>query len=402
MKDFEPVKVENCQHCGYPMRQYNPNSMMMVCESCGTRNEPDAQPPRYKPEIPLNPLFKLHAYFEMQGTTWQVIGCQSYSGVIDEWDQEDSAWEQTPWYYNSWWVLNEAREIAWIVQDKTGYSWSRKTTVTSGIPQGDRSYEVGRWTLLSAVGEFSYHPREDEQVISYEKNNRSLEVLLDKEGQNQEIEAFMSTPISLADLLTAFDKTDALQSLKRAKLAMQAALACIVLLIVGFVALQFLEQKVLSFPEQRITTQSLKQAIPLGEFNLPKSGLLGFSVNASLAAGNGSFDGMLIVKDSDRAKVAEVPVSFWRESGWDSDGAWTESQTAHSPRIVLPAGDRYQVSLMPNELKRWSSIRIRGTLTRNKAASLPIILGVIVAVLLAFFLNRMRRKRLRTETGVGA
>ena len=55
MKSFEPIKVHNCKNCGFPMRQFNPNSMMMVCESCGTRVG-ESIPPKYTPEVPLNPF----------------------------------------------------------------------------------------------------------------------------------------------------------------------------------------------------------------------------------------------------------------------------------------------------------------------------------------------------------
>ena len=400
MKEFEPVKVEPCKNCGFPMRQYNPNSMMMVCESCGTRTGDNEEAPRYKPEAPNNPLFKLHAFFEMQGITWQVIGCQSYSGVVDEWDKEDNAWEHTPWNFHTWWVINEARELAWIVQDKTGYSWSRKTKITSGIPEGDISYEVGHWSLLSAVGEFSYRPAEDEQVLTYEKDNKSLEILLDENGKNKEIEAFQAVKIDPTDLLQGFGKSDVISALNRSKLAVKFAIATVVSLVLGFFIMQTLEQELLNVPTTQITSQSLKKAIDLGTFTLDKKGLVEFSIAGTIGRGVGSFDADLVVKDSDKSIVAEVPISLWRESGRDSDGPWTESQTRDAPRIVLPAGDRYQLSMMPDTLKNWSQVTLRGTITKNVVSLLPIIIGGISAVLLAFYIMRVRRKRIRKETGI--
>lgn len=400
MKEFEPVRVVNCKNCGFPMRQYNPNSMMMVCESCGTRTGEHRQPPTYKPELPNNPLFKLHAFFETEGTTWQVIGCQSYAGYTEEWDKEDSAWERTPWNYHTWWVINEARELAWIVQDKTGYSWSRKTKIVSGIPEGDISYEVGHWSLLSAVGEFSYRPAEDEQVITYERNRQSLEILLDENGNNKEIEAFIATPIPPLDLLVAFEKTEAISALTRAGLAIKTALVSILLLVIGFFGLQIFEETLMSIPKTTVTARSIKQPIDLGSFSLSKKGLVEFSVNAPIGQRNGSFEGDLVVKDSDNATVAEVEVSLWRESGWDSDGSWTESQSANAPRIVLPAADRYQLSLVPSKLTQWSQLNISGKVNRNVVSLLPVIIGGIVAVLLTLFITRIRRKRMRQETGI--
>lgn len=400
MKTFEPLRVINCKHCGFPMQQYNPNSMMMICESCGTRTGDNERPPTYKPETPLNPLFKLHAFFELEGSTWQVIGCQSYSGFTEEWDKEDDAWERTPWHYHTWWVINQARELAWIVQDKTGYHWSRKTKISSGIPEGDISYEVGHWSLLSAVGEFSYRPAENEQVKTYEKDNKSLEILLDEQGNNAEIEAFESIKIEPYDLLAAFEKHDVIEALKRVKLASKAAIATILGLVIGFFAMQFFEQELMTFPETRISAQAMNQPVALGQFVLDKPGLVEFAVSAPIGLRDGVFDAELIVTDSDKATVAEVPVSLWRESGRDSDGAWTESQSGDAPRVVLPGGDTYQLAVLPETLTNWSQITLSGRVTKNVVSLLPIILGSLAAILLTFFLSRVRRKRIRKETGI--
>ena len=400
MKAFEPIKVHNCKNCGHPMRQFNPDTQMMVCESCGTRFG-ESVPPKYKPEAPLNPLFKLHELFEKNGVTWQIIGCQSYAGSVEEWDSEDKAWERTPWSFHTWWIINEAREIAWISQDKTGYSWSHKKTVSSGIPAGDRSYEVGSWTMISAVGEFSYIPREAEQVRSYEKDGRSLSILLDENGGNQEIEAFHDVNLDLMDLLTSFGKQSIVDGLKRAKVAMYAAFASIAALVIGFFVMQGFEKTLITTPTVTVNSQSLKKVIPLGEFKMENKGLIELDFLANLGGGNGSFDAEVVVSDSDKTPVAELPLSLWRESGRDSDGPWTESQYRDAPRINLPAADVYTLSLVPDSLKQWRSISLRGKVTRNVVSLLPIIIGGVVALLLGLFLSVRRRKYVRRETGVG-
>ena len=400
MKEFEPIRVHNCKNCGFPMRQFNPNSLMMVCESCGTRVG-ESTPPKYKPEVPMNPLFKLHEQFERNGVTWQVIGCQSYAGSVEEWDSEDKVWERTPWSFHTWWILNEAREIAWISQDKTGYSWSHKKTVSSGIPAGDRSYEVGHWTMISAVGEFSYVPREAEQIRSYEKDGRSLQLLLDEKGETQEIEAFHDVTLDLMDLLRNFGKESVVDALNRSKIAMYAAFASIACLAIGYLVMQGFEKTLITTPTVTVNTQSLKQVIPLGEFKMESKGLIELDFLASLQGGNGSFDAEVVVSDSDKTPVAELPLSLWRESGRDSDGPWTESQYRDAPRINLPAADVYKLSLVPDTLKRWQSISLRGKVTRNVVSLFPVIIGGVAAVLLGFLLSIQRRKRVRRETGVG-
>lgn len=400
MTEFEPIRVINCKNCGFPMRQYNPNSIMMVCESCGTRTGDNQQPPAYKAEAPRNPLFKLHEQFRLNGDVWQVIGCQTYSGMVEEWDDEDNAWERTPWSYITWWVLNEAREIAWIVQDKSGYSWSRKVTITSGIPEGDTSYEVGHWSLTNTVGELSYYPLEDEQVTSYERDNWSMEILLDEQGNKREIEAFKSEPIDPMELLEGFDKADIMARIKRAKLATKAAFASALILALSYGLLQFFEKTVMTIPPTQITQAMLNKPIPLGSLTLDNDSLMQFNVNSQIERRDGNFDGNIVIRDTDKAIVAEVPLSMWRESGRDSDGNWTEDQSGNSPKIMIPAGNNYQLSLVPETFTSWNTISLNGKIVRNASSLTPVVLGGLAAILLGLFMLRRRHKVIRRETGV--
>lgn len=400
MKEFEPVRVVNCSNCGFPMRQYNPNSIMMVCESCGTRTGDNQQPPAYKPEAPHNPLFKLHEQFDLNGDTWQIIGCQTYSGVVKEWDDEDNAWEHTPWSYITWWVLNEAREIAWIVQDKSGYSWSRKVTIKSGIPEGDTSYEVGSWSLTNTVGELSYYPLEGEQVTSYERDGWSMEILLDEQGNNREIEAFQAEPIKPMDLLIGFGKADIMARIKRAKLATNAAFASAFVIALGYGMLQFFEQTVLTIPSTQITQTMINTPIPIGSMSLGKDSLMQFDVSSRIERRDGSFDANIVVMDNDKAEVAEIPLSMWQESGRDSDGNWTESQSGNAPKIMLPAGNNYQLTLVPEAFTSWSTITVNGKVVRNASSLTPVVIGGLAAILLGLFMLRRRHKVIRRETGV--
>ena len=395
---FEPVKDEPCPHCGYPMKQFNPNSMMMTCESCGSKTG-DTQQPEYIPTVPVNPLFKLHEAFDYRGDTWQVIGCQSYRGVVTEWDSEDNNWEKTPWSYHTWWVINAARELAWVVQDKTGYFWSRKGKITSGIPEGDRSYEIGDWTLTSAVGEFSYFPAENERVKSYEKDGKSLEVLLDQNGNNKEIEAFTSQSIDNMDLLRGFGKIEALNGIKRVSTVLKVAIACIICLVAGFFAMMSMESTLLEIPSQNFSNASINKSVDLGTISLEESSLVAFSFRSSRQSRDGIFDADVLIKDSDDTVVTELPVEFWRESGRDSDGAWTEDQFGDAPRIKLPAGN-FQLSLVPSAMTNWSELTVKGTVTRNVVSTLPIIVAVLFLVLLLILVTRKKSKYIQKSTGL--
>ena len=404
MKSFDPVKVSPCKNCGSTINQYNPDSLTIICSHCGTSTG-DRAPQKdntksYK--APKNPLFKLYDTFEYDSKTWQIIGCIRYRGKVREWDSEDNTWESTPWKYNSWWVINEARELAWISQDQSGYKWSRKTTVTSSIPEHDRAYEHGSWTITSAVGEFSYFPSIGGRTMTHEKKGSSIEVLLDENGNKKEIEAFYSTPIKPMALFSMFNKPEIASGLKRFKTARNAVIASIICLAIGYFVLSQNTNHLLTIKSTPVEATFYKPSlIGLGDISLKKNSLVEFSLQASpLPRGNGSFDAELVIKDHDNVVVSQLPISLWRASGYDSDGSWTESTKAVSPRLKLPPKS-YQLFLQPIQFKQWKKLSFRGKVKENVPATLPLIIGGILLIVLFIYLNISRFKFIRKQMGSG-
>ena len=404
MKAFEPVKVENCKSCGSTIKQFNPDSLTVICNHCGTHSEGNQQTPKKNSaeasKAPQNPLLKLYETFEYKSKTWQIIGCIRYQGKVREWDSEDDTWETNPWRYNSWWVINEARELAWFTRDSTGYNWSQKTALKSRIPENDRSYEQGSWEIVSAVGEFSYFPRIGGRSTTYERNGSSIEILLDAEGNKKEIEAFTSTPMDLVDLIKVFNKTDVLSGINRIKLAQKAILASIVCLLVGYFMLSIRSESLLSVESKPIQHPLNNLVVPLGEISLESKSLVQFKFWATLPSGDGSFDAELIIKDDKNTIVSQIPINFWRTSGRDSDGSWTESTRLVSPRLKLPENKKYQLSLKPSYLGNWEKINLSGQIQKNVASLFPLILGAILLMLLLIYQSISQRKFIRKSTGM--
>ena len=403
MKPFEPVKVEPCKNCGSTLKQYNPNSDVIICDHCGTSttDENTAKTTSDKAyQVPENPLLKLHETFEYDSATWQIIGCICYQGNVREWDSEDDVWETNPWKYNSWWVMNEAREIAWIVHDSTGYKWSSKTTLTSRIPENDRSYEKGSWEIVSAVGEFSYFPTIGGTSTTYERGTSSIEILLDSQGNKKEVEAFINTPIKPLDLFEAFNKTELLADLKRGKLARKIIFASALCLLVGYFLLTLRSETLLNVSTETTRSTWPFKLIPLGEISLDKKSLLQFSFKASLPRGNGNFDADLIIEDAENRVVSALPVNFWRVSGRDSDGPWVETTKSVSSSLNLPQNKKYRLTLKPSDLKQWKSISIKGSIKKNTASPFPMYVGILLLGLLLLLQYVSQRNFIRKHTGM--
>jgi hypothetical protein len=181
---------------------------------------------------------------------------------------------------------------------------------------------------------------------------------------------------------------------------LKVAIACIFCLIIGFVGMLALESTLLNVKPKTYNQASLNKPIELGTISLNKKSLVEFSFKGSRQSRNGVFDADLIIKDSDNEVVTKLSVGFWRESGRDSDGAWTESQLSSSPRISLPKGDNYTLSLMPTKMTSWSQINVQGKVTRNVVSTLPIILAVLFLVLMLILLARKRSKFIKKSTGI--
>jgi len=403
MTPFQPVKVDECNSCGSTIKQFNPDSDIIICEHCGADSsaaKTEEQKSTNSYSAPKNPLLKLHETFEYESVTWQIIGCISYQGTVKEWDSEDNKWETNPWKYNSWWVINEARQVAWIVHDSTGYKWSSKTTMASRIPKNDRSYEQGSWNIVSAVGEFSYFPTIGGQSVSYERGDTSIEILLDSEGNNKEVESFNNERIKPLALFEAFNKTNLLADLKRSKLAFKLIIASLLCLVGGFFALAGTSEPVLEIPVKTIQQPFGSEPIALGELSLDKKSLLKFKFWSNLPRRDGAFDADLIIQDDQQKVVSTLPISLWRASGRDSDGAWTESNRSTSPLLRLPANKQYKLYLKPTSFNKWDKLGVSGLVSKNIASTLPLYIGLALFVLLLLFQFSSRKNFIRKHTGL--
>ena len=400
MSAFDPVKIESCKNCGSTVQQFSPDSMTAVCSHCGTHTnstEASSQYETRKQTTSKNPLFKLHETFVYQDQLWKIIGFIRYKGKIKEWDREDGRWENSPWNYNSWWVMNEARELAWVTNDEGGYKWTRKTVLDTEIPRAsDRSYEVGAWKIKAAVGEFSYFPTLGGRTLTYEKKGSSIEVLLDKEGNEKEIEAFTSTPMMAIDILEGFNKPELLSSLKRMKFARNAVIASMVCLVLGYFYLSGRNDVLLNIPQTPIELKAFtkNKATPLGEMYVKNRTLLEFNLAGILPKGHGTFRGKFIVKDDKNITVKNLPVYFSRNSSRVSN--------SHSMQVRLPHKKQYSLSLEPSQINNWSEMAVSAKVYKNRVTTFPLVIGGMLLCILFLFLSASRFNFVQRSTGMGS
>ena len=161
--DRKTAEVFRCANCGGGLTRQNPETKYVICQYCGCNAKHPASDillERWNDSIDLEANFTIGDYFQYCGQRWQSIGVQVYSGRVKEYDSEDG-WTSYFSRYTSWWMLNERREIAWLVDDGKVRYWAEKYIPDRpGLPGAkDQSYEHGEWKLEFAAGEFSYQPR---------------------------------------------------------------------------------------------------------------------------------------------------------------------------------------------------------------------------------------------------
>ena len=398
---FEAVRMVQCENCGFSMRQFNPSSEVMCCESCGTMTG-DPSAGNMVRGLPHHPLLKMHAVMERDGKKWQVIGYQHYKGTVEEWDSEDDCWETSKWRYQNWWMLSDKREIAWLIHDAEGFYWSEKTTVVGEIPKKRPGMELGKWELTDAIGEFTYRPRIGEKVRSYEKDGYSVEVMYDESGKKKEIEAFESTSLRPLDLLAAFGGGRKLVHAGRLKILVWSFALAILFLIAGRLIMGSLERDLVTLPVFAISTAAQGLEQPVSRFDLAEDSVLRFQAYGEIPRSlDGGFEAEIIVRDELQNTVAEMLISLWRESGVDSDGRWVESKTTEDMLIKLPAGTGYVISIKPDSFNVWEQVRLHTRVYHGSVSTVPVVIAAITALLLLVYFYFSRRTGLRRAAGLG-
>ena len=172
--DRDTAEVFRCVNCGGGLARQNPESKQVICQYCGC----DAMHPahdvlleRWNEALDLESNFTIGDFFQFDNRRWQAIGVQLFSGQLREFDDEDEKWESNNAYYTSWWMLNEDRELAWLIDDGTCRYWAEKFIPKDPFnpDQSDKRYEHGQWKLEFAAGEFSYQPKQGERHDSAEQ-----------------------------------------------------------------------------------------------------------------------------------------------------------------------------------------------------------------------------------------
>ncbi len=387
-----------CAYCGGSVSKQSPNTRTVICQYCGRDAEQSTTDglSQWKGKIDTQAKFSIGSFFHYDDQKWQAIGVQKYSGKIKEWDSEDKSWEISPASYTLWWMLNKERELRWLSDYGGKRYWS-----TPYVPQNpelpkdqNKRIEYGSWTLDFAAGEFSYHPKINDQKKSWEFGTRpAKEASTDKNGQRYvysteakldngnatEYEFFRSVGISNKQILQGLGSTELLSKISRWRLTSGLlAGAAILSLASGFGLKAFTKS------EQILTNESVyekRKPIAIGELRIEDTPtVLQFNNRLLQSLPKNRFAGLDITLETNEGAFAgEYYAEFWRETGYD-DGYYDENQYLITKDLRIDEPGTYKISAMLSSSNSIDSIKSSILVTTNPVQIVPFFMSLFAGI----------------------
>lgn len=409
--DKNQAEIFRCLNCGAGLARQSPETVYVICQYCGN----DAEHPatdrglqRWDSALDLEANFTIGDFFQYKGKRWQSVGVQLFSGRVREHDGEEEGWQTNFARYTNWWMLNEQRELAWLVDDGRRRYWAGKHMPDNpSVPSvNDTSHEHGDWALEFAAGEFSYQPTSGEQHLSAEsKVSRvlpgadekqryyvSVESRHDENGDVKEIEFFKSRMIPHAEVLEGLGKNLELSDVNRWRNTMRALMFGIPLLFASMFYWNRGDDKSV----ETIALAKEDANVVMHEFVVDKPGQTIEMRGAINGVRNNSWFGVdLSLVNSDNEDVYGKYLEFWHESGRDSDGAWSERSLSSKWYVRMDEPDTYRVVINGDAQSTSPDADFRLSMVPNRVSSTPFLLAGIFCLALVV-LSRSKMSSVRT------
>jgi hypothetical protein len=394
----EQAKIFRCANCGAGLARQHPDTVHIICHYCGCDAEHPATESglnRWNQALDLEARFTIGDMLELDGERWQAVGVQLYSGEIREWDGEDSTWERSAARYTSWWMLNENRELRWLVDDGSNRYWAEKYIPDDPkLPDpNDRTWEHGEWSLQFAAGEFTYQPAMHDRHRSAEFGMRqsgkgeqagqrfyiSVESQLDETGKVKEVEFIRSRPLTDKVMLKALARGSELGDMRRWANTAKAFIATLFLLLGSY---WFFDRG--DVPQ--LATASLNSAstdVPVQQFRIEDGGVnMKFYSSIRTIQRNSWFGVEMTIEDSDGQEIYDKYIEFWHETGRDADGPWSESDLASSWYVRFDEPGNYQLFASADINSTAPSADLILKTERGKVTVTPFVVAGFVSMLL--------------------
>lgn len=414
----QTAQVFRCVNCGGGLARQSPDTIHVICHYCGCDAEhpaSDRELQRWNKSLDLEANFTIGDFFTYQGIRWQAVGVQLFSGRVREYDSEDG-WETSYARYTNWWMLNENREIGWLVDDGSGRYWAGKhLPLKPAVPDSsDRNFAHGDWELEFAAGEFTYQPRYKEKHTSAETTSSrrlpqsgsdskpssqryytSVECQINEAGQVGEIEFIKSRLIPSTEVLAGLEKKVALADRARWKNTMRLLFLALPLLAAYAYSLNRGGEKI----TEAIALAKSDTQVQMQQIKVEKPGQVIELMGSIKSLRNNSWFGVDVgLVNSDGEDVYGKYLEFWRESGSDSDGPWTEARLSARWYVRVDEADTYRVMIDGDPQSTSPTADFRLYSEPNKVSTRPFIFAGVFSLFLIF----MSRSKMSSVSSAAA
>lgn len=419
--DAPSVKTLTCPSCNSPLTSILPKAESLTCSACGSIIDLDddslailgkVNPERYRPDS----FISLGKIANFEGRKYQVVGRMAFSSELREWDHEDNAYCNETWKYDTWLLVDNRKKFLHLSEDAEGYSLAEEFTPSNpNIPQPSetsmslekdhykqRIDEFATDTLEYFEGEFTWVPKPGDVYRSvcyrWGVQTYSVEWLVDPLNNSpKEIEFFRSWPVSRLELAKMFDERSVIEEEKQKQLAEKelkkwsyAFLGASLLLGLLFLLALVRSGETIASDAFNLSTVE-DQEILRGPFELDEVGsIYRLSISADIPDNTSAWSGIELL-DAEQNPVNALEGDFWRESGYDSDGKWSESDVSADVLFKLENPGSYYVRLIA-DADTAPNGTVHFKISKNIVLARYYLIGMLIA--LAYGLVIQRKKSL--------
>lgn len=407
------ISTLTCPNCKASLELKSKDSVSCVCSSCSRILEFSAEgvklsPEKLKKSATPRSFIQLGQRAKLQGKEFEVIGFLRYSSQTREWDDEDNQYCTGSWNHDEWLLVGENKEYLFICEDDEGYSIDVEFTPKTpkipspqdamlsltGVAPLHRIKEFSTSTLQHIQGEFTWIPPLNERVQAAEYQDGpitySVEWRIDSDtNQPKEIEFFRSTKITKRDLSIALGRQDIAKEEDQKRVAEKIfnrwsnafLLVAFVLALVCMFSLFKSGKQIAAFSKTfaEIDSEADDSGIIVGPFSLTEVGKIHkLTLETKIHDNSEAWGGVELLDDSHSA-INLTEHDFWRESGRDSDGAWSESDTDHSMVFRLATPGLYFARLFAE-----SNSNTDGEITVRVFSGVPLARYYLIGSIICF------------------
>lgn len=351
-------------------------------------------------------MFSIGDTAEFYGKTYQITGYLFYSGYWHSWDHEDNGWYSESWSFDEWVLVNEDKEYLYICEDEEAYSLSRAFTPSHpGIPENLQRYfsltdsggyptEYFDGRLEYFDGELSWIPVLHENLMIAEYQSGGSYYSAEKrsiDSEVKEVEFFQSRKIKGEELARTFNKKLFLEKFEKQKHFKRelkhwsgySFATFALLMILGLMGSFSSGSTIFS---ETITPPFPDSGVVYGPIAFDEQdSLYQISLRASGLPWNSWSWGGVELLNEEQLPINAIQHDFWKETGRDSDGQWSETSLSKEILFTLEQPGNYYLRVH-GDIGNARSPAITVSVGEGAGSGLYYFFSAAVALVLGIFL----------------